>query len=122
MKAEDLARLFHTAYEKLAPDYGYKTREESAVDWDNVPDDNRKLMIATCGVILKWASHLVDLRDYALQEAEKSYCPHCEKNVHMLAPRGMKIPSDTFPFFFLCSHCGVILESGVGEVAPPEER
>jgi hypothetical protein len=29
---EELARLFHETYERLAPSYGYKTREASAVD------------------------------------------------------------------------------------------
>ena len=45
--AEPIARAFHDAYEHLAPVYGYKTREESAVPWDDVPQANRDLMIAT---------------------------------------------------------------------------
>jgi hypothetical protein len=43
-----MARLFHEAYERLAPDFGYKTREDSAVPWHAVPEPNRSLMIATC--------------------------------------------------------------------------
>lgn len=116
-----LAKIFHGIYERLASKYGYKTRDKSAVPWEKVPEKNRKLMIATCKAVLQ-ETHLVDLSDYSLQKAEKSYCPHCEKNVHMLAPRGMHLPSKTSPFFFLCSHCGTVLESGVGEVAPPEKR
>jgi hypothetical protein len=46
--AETLARRFHETYERFAPDYGYKTREASAVPWDEVPDANRSLMIAVC--------------------------------------------------------------------------
>ena len=53
MTAEELARFFHDTYERLAPEYGYKTREESAVPWDEVPDDNKRLMIATCGEVLR---------------------------------------------------------------------
>lgn len=53
--AEDVARLFHDAYERLAPFYGYETRKESAVAWEDVPEQNRKLMIATCEYVL---SHL----------------------------------------------------------------
>lgn len=54
MKAEPLARLFHETYERLAPDYGYRTREASAVPWDEVPERNRSLMIAT-------ADHVIDV-------------------------------------------------------------
>lgn len=50
--AEELAREFHATYERLAPDFGYKTREESAKPWSEVPEDNRKLMIATARAIL----------------------------------------------------------------------
>lgn len=45
-EAEPLARRFHEAYERLAPEYGYKTRPESAVAWEDVPAPNRALMIA----------------------------------------------------------------------------
>lgn len=122
MSAEDLARRFHQIYERLAPEYGYKTRDESAVAWEDVPDKNKTLMIATCKALLQEV-HLIDLSDYALQEPEKSHCPHCEKLVHLLAPRMEHIQRPiTLPFFFLCSHCGAILESGIGSVAGPEER
>lgn len=45
--AELIAGIFHATYETLAPDHGYKTREASAVDWKDVPENNRALMIAT---------------------------------------------------------------------------
>jgi hypothetical protein len=44
---ERIARAFHEAYERLAPGFGYETREESATAWENVPDANRRLMVAT---------------------------------------------------------------------------
>lgn len=44
---EDIAKLFHQTYERLAPDFGYETRRESAVPWEAVPENNRKLMTAT---------------------------------------------------------------------------
>jgi hypothetical protein len=50
--AEWLAKLFHDTYESLAPEYGYRTREASAVTWEEVPAANRALMIATCARIL----------------------------------------------------------------------
>ena len=44
--ADDIAQAFHEAYERLAPDFGYKTREASAKPWDDVPEDNKRLMVA----------------------------------------------------------------------------
>lgn len=51
MTDEELARIFHEAYERLAPDFGYKTREASAVPWEEVPEANRNLMIAVAGEV-----------------------------------------------------------------------
>jgi hypothetical protein len=45
---DPIARAFHEAYEKLAPEWGYKTRPESAVPWEQVPAANKGLM---CSVI-----------------------------------------------------------------------
>lgn len=45
--AETIAAAFHAAYEDLAPEHGYETRKASAVAWDDVPENNRSLMIAT---------------------------------------------------------------------------
>lgn len=52
MTAEQLAELFHTTYETLAPEFGYETRKERAKPWADVPEQNRQLMIAVAGVIL----------------------------------------------------------------------
>ena len=51
--AEGLAKMFHEIYERLAPQYGYETRKSSQTEWDNVPDNNKQLMIATCAELLK---------------------------------------------------------------------
>lgn len=51
---EDLARRFHEAYERLAPDFGYETRTESAVPWEQVPDNNRALMTAVAEEITSY--------------------------------------------------------------------
>ena len=56
-EAVETARLFHETYERLAPDFGYRTREASAKPWDEVPEQNRALMIATCAEIIQ---HLRD--------------------------------------------------------------
>ena len=57
-EAEQLAQLFHETYERLAPDYGYRTREASAKPWSEVPENNRALMIATCAQVLAAAPGL----------------------------------------------------------------
>lgn len=49
--SEQLAKLFHETYERLAPSFGYETRQDSAVPWEDVPDRNKRLMIAVAGVI-----------------------------------------------------------------------
>lgn len=49
---EELARAFHETYERLAPQFDYETRKASAVPWDDVPIQNKRLMIAVCREIL----------------------------------------------------------------------
>ena len=49
---EAAAKAFHETYERLAPDYGYKTREASAVPWEDVPADNRALMLSTVAAVV----------------------------------------------------------------------
>lgn len=50
--AEEVAKHFHEAYEKLAPRHDYETREASRTDWSSVPEANRELMIATAYTLL----------------------------------------------------------------------
>lgn len=52
MDAEELARRFHETYERLAPLFGYRTGEASAVPWDAVPDQNKRLMVAVAAEVL----------------------------------------------------------------------
>lgn len=52
--AEQLAQFFHDTYERLAPSFGYRTREASAKPWSEVPELNRLLMIAVAGQVLDW--------------------------------------------------------------------
>lgn len=49
--AESLARRFHEAYERLAPRFGYETRF-GELPWSELPENNRKLMAATCAEVL----------------------------------------------------------------------
>lgn len=43
----DITKAFHEAYEELAPRYKYETRKESKKPWDQVPEQNKRLMEAT---------------------------------------------------------------------------
>lgn len=58
--AEIVAKAFHEKYEELAPDHGYETREDSRKPWDEVPEQNKGLMIAVVdelindGIIKVW--------------------------------------------------------------------
>lgn len=49
---DNWAKDFHDTYERIAPQFGYKTRKESAVPWNEVPQPNRNLMIAVCAEVL----------------------------------------------------------------------
>lgn len=53
MTPGELARAFHETYERLAPDFGYETRRDSAVPWDDVPERNKALMTAVCDHLLE---------------------------------------------------------------------
>lgn len=48
---EAIARAFHEAYERLAPEHGYETRKASAVPWEQVPENNRRLMTAVAAEV-----------------------------------------------------------------------
>lgn len=50
--AESVAKLFHEAYERLAPAFGYETREATRVPWEQVPERNKHLMIAATAEVL----------------------------------------------------------------------
>ena len=65
--AESVAKLFHEAYERLAPAFGYETRHETRVPWEQVPERNRRLMIASTAEVLAFlfppAEQLAETRD-----------------------------------------------------------
>ncbi len=54
---EAVAQKFHEAYESLAPQFSYATRQESAVPWSAVPEKNKRLMIATVGTVRAALEH-----------------------------------------------------------------
>lgn len=50
--AERIAKAFHEAYESLAPEHGYETRQASRKPWEEVPENNRELMVAVVEQLL----------------------------------------------------------------------
>ena len=55
MMSEQLAKLFHETYERLAPTFGYDAQRApgkgSGVPWEQVPERNKALMIAVADII-----------------------------------------------------------------------
>lgn len=43
---DGIAKAFYESYERQAPIFNYKTRDASAVPWDEVPEYNKNLMRA----------------------------------------------------------------------------
>lgn len=50
--AHNIAKAFHETYERLAPKYNYRTRDASAVPWEEVPEENKMLMVGVVGDLL----------------------------------------------------------------------
>lgn len=73
---EQLAKKFHETYERLAPEYGYRTRKSSAVAWEDVPANNKELMIAVAKEISDTLiQHSIDtaVRKARVEEAKIGY-------------------------------------------------
>ncbi len=69
MNAEELAELFHTFYERLAPTYGYQTQSGTAVPWSELAEDhpNKRLTIATAREVL----HVLSTRGLLSSNAQR---------------------------------------------------
>ena len=52
MTSHELAVLFHSTYERLAPAFGWRTKKGCNVPFDRLPERNKALMIATCQTVL----------------------------------------------------------------------
>ena len=64
VQAEALAREFHDVYERMAPNFGYETRQDTRQFDPETP--NGRLMIAVCGDIIDRLS--VDISTEWVQE------------------------------------------------------
>lgn len=65
--AEQIARAFHESYERQAPQFNYQTRKASAVPWEDVPEDNKQLMIHVVADLLE--RHII-FDDHVLPDDE----------------------------------------------------
>lgn len=48
-----IAREFHDAYERLAPQFGWNTQQVSKTVWEALPENQRRLMVATVAELLE---------------------------------------------------------------------
>jgi hypothetical protein len=83
VRAEELAQVFHETYERLAPDHGYETRQESARPWADVPENNKNLMIDVAREVLclMWGANFV----HAQEEFEREYATYMEEQAKLCA-------------------------------------
>jgi hypothetical protein len=82
-RAAELARRFHEAYERLAPAFGYETRDASRKPWADVPANNKALMIAVCSEML------------TASDAREQHDPELGAYLaEMMQPRPMDEPTD----------------------------
>lgn len=87
-KLEKIARQFHNTYERLAPKFGYKTREDTK-DFD--PESpNGKLMIAVCGEVVK---QYADKKDTELEEILEEFQSFKVENGKLNAWKGNLDPN-----------------------------
>jgi hypothetical protein len=64
--SEQIARQFHDVYERLAPQFGYETREDTKVF--DPQSQNGRLMIAVCAEVI---SEIERQRDEARKERDE---------------------------------------------------
>ena len=49
----ELARMFHDEYEKAARVHNWSSQQSCRVEFDDLPDENKRTMLATCRAVLK---------------------------------------------------------------------
>jgi hypothetical protein len=52
-QVEAIAHAFHDSYEKQADEHGWQTQESTRVAWEDLPEQNRTLMIAVVSDLLR---------------------------------------------------------------------
>lgn len=78
IKDIELAKLFHDTYERLAPEYGYKTREDTK-EFDPF-SPNGRLMIEVCRIVGNKSYTLGMMKGVELVEGEiPKYPPNSDR-------------------------------------------
>ncbi len=125
---ELVARKFHEAYERLAPEFGYETREDTKQF--NPESKNGKLMIAVCGEIISALtkqsdSELVRELDVALNGEEGAAKQASLCDIVAQVKQGnwklVKAPENAMPDPDLskCPNCGGEADNGHDRCVPP---
>lgn len=98
-----LAKLFHETYERLAVECDWQTQKSCQVPWDELPENNKTLMLAVC-------SELTEHYPNALPTAPIPmvlHCPSCRIQ-HIDKPEPENNWDNPRHKSHLCSACGTI--------------
>ena len=81
MLPHELAVLFHSTYERLAPAFGWRTKKGCNVPFEQLPQRNKALMLATCQTVLnalqEQSSPALPAHNNARDEILPGQCPTC---------------------------------------------
>lgn len=110
---EPVAREFHRAYERLAPQFGYETRAESRVAWEELPEAHRKLMTATVAQVLV---HLASyeppcMDDLQIESGVSAFDGHPFITVRFGNARGQLSPDEARVHAQAVLHCAEAAET-----------
>lgn len=101
LNIEGIAKLFHDRYEYLAPNYGWKTQEQSAVPWDELPENQKDLMVHV-------VANLIDdprFRDFCLSKwMEQVGYVDLNKDVSVNDLSGKLLPRESDWFMHINQH------------------
>lgn len=67
---EAVARLLHHTYERLAPAHNWETQERSRTPWEELPPENRSLMVATVREVRAALQPAIDIAAVAALPAD----------------------------------------------------
>lgn len=125
--SEQIAKQFHEAYERLAPSFSYETRERSRKPWEEVPENNRRLMIAVtdevCGNLEAQLAAERERREHQRQKTEvlawelREHLQILHRVFHDLSYNGDLLdPNGT------CKICQLLARPDVQELLAQKER
>lgn len=102
--AETLAQMFHAQYELLAPKFGYQTRFPGSM-WSELPENNRKLMIAVAQNILVQLEAAQVSTDGEPLQADTGVKSEIDARTQQRSSAGMPTPPNPIRE---CQECGAI--------------